>query len=251
MLARRLLGNFLPYAQFTSQESRESILLPRQGIPLLLVPALYSVVASIPTNREIEIKLPVADLPLVIARLQHLRPLTLGRVFERNTLYDTPESDLWRAGCLLRLRIERPAASALVAPGPPRAVLTSKAPPASRLLERGYAVPKPRFNERLERELAVHHPDRWSHTLKKLGFRTGFRYEKYRTSLRRPGLHMDLDETPVGNFLELEGVPKAIEAVARALGYAHRDYLRVTYWDLYVADCKRKGRAAENMVFDT
>jgi adenylate cyclase class IV len=56
--------------------------------------------------------------------------------------------------------------------------------------------------------------------LELLGFRPGFRYEKYRASFRLPNLHVDLDETPAGNFLELEGSPKAIERVAHALGYS-------------------------------
>ncbi len=205
------------------------------------------------SNREIEIKLPFADLAALIGRLQRLRAVNLGRVFEQNTLYDTPEADLRRSGCLLRLRIETPAGSSLVPPGAPSAVVTSKAPPPAprpqrRATESRYNT---RYKERLERELAVSHPNRWPHILKTLGFRPAFRYEKYRTSLRVGRLHVDLDETPVGGFLELEGAPRAIESTARALGYARRDYLRATYWDLYVADCKRRGRAIENMVFRT
>jgi adenylate cyclase class 2 len=206
-------------------------------------------VASRRSNREIEIKLPFADLPTLIGRLQCLRALNLGRVFEQNTLYDTPEADLRRAGCLLRLRIETPAGSSLVRPGSPSAVVTSKAPPPA-TPARGRATAA-RYKERLERELAIAHPKRWPHILETLGFRPAFRYEKYRTSLRLGRLHVDLDETPVGGFLELEGVPQAIERTARALGYAPRHYLRATYWDLYVADCKRRGRAIENMVFRT
>jgi adenylate cyclase class IV len=112
------------------------------------------------------------------------------------------------------------------------------------------AVTEPRYKERLGRELAVQHPARWSQALELLGFRPGFRYEKYRASFRLPNLHVDLDETPAGNFLELEGSPKAIERVAHALGYKRRDYIRATYWELYAAECKRKGRAVGNMVFD-
>jgi adenylate cyclase class 2 len=201
------------------------------------------------SNREIEIKLPFADLAALIGRLQRLRAVNLGRVFEQNTLYDTPGADLRRAGCLLRLRIETPAGSSLVPPGVPSAVLTSKAPPPKpQARERATEA---RYKERLERELAIAHPNRWPHILKTLGFRPAFRYEKYRTSLSLGGLHVDLDETPVGGFLELEGTPWAIEGTARALGYARRHYLRATYWDLYAADCKRRGRAVGNMVFDT
>ncbi len=209
--------------------------------------------ASRRSNREIEIKLPFADLAALIGRLHCLRALNLGRVFEQNTLYDTPEADLRRSGCLLRLRIETPAGSSLVPPGAPSAVITSKAPPPAprpqgRATESRY---NNRYKERLERELTIAHPNRWPHILNTLGFRPAFRYEKYRTSLRLGQLHVDLDETPVGGFLELEGAPRAIERTARALGYAPRQYLRATYWDLYAADCKRRGRAVGNMVFDT
>jgi adenylate cyclase class 2 len=206
-------------------------------------------VASRRSNREIEIKLPFADLAALLGRLQRLRAVNLGRVFERNTLYDTPGADLRRAGCLLRLRIQTPAGSSLVPPGAPSAVVTSKAPPPA-TPARGRAA-EARYKERLERELAVTHPNRWPHILETLGFRPAFRYEKYRTSLRLGRLHVDLDETPVGGFLELEGAPRAIETTARALGYTRRDYLCSTYWDLYAADCKRRGRAVGNMVFDT
>jgi len=210
-------------------------------------------VASRRSSREIEIKLPFADLAALIGRLRRLRAVNLGRVFEQNTLYDTPEADLRRAGCLLRLRTETPAGSSLVPPGAPSAVVTSKAPPPPSQA-RGRATRaryNARYKERLERELAIAHPDRWPGILKTLGFRPAFRYEKYRTSLCLGRLRVDLDETPVGGFLELEGAPQAIEKTAQALGYTRRDYLRVTYWDLYVADCKRRGRAVGNMVFDT
>ena len=112
------------------------------------------------SNREIEIKLPFADLAALIGRLQRLRAVNLGRVFEQNTLYDTPEADLRRSGCLLRLRIETPAGSSLVPPGAPSAVVTSKAPPPAprpqrRATEARYNT---HYKERLERELAVSHP---------------------------------------------------------------------------------------------
>src|SRR5579862_4447640 len=78
--------------------------------------------------------------------------------------------------------------------------------------------------------------------LKALGFRPGFRYEKYRTSFRLNSLHIDLDETPIGTFLELEGSHAAINRTARTLGFRPRDYLRSTYWTLYAADCRRRHR---------
>ena len=76
------------------------------------------------------------------------------------------------------------------------------------------------------------------------------RDSKFRTSFRLPNLHLDLDETPLGAFLELEGAAKAIDRVSRALGYSTHDYLRSSYWDVYAAACRRLGRLPRNMVFE-
>ena len=105
------------------------------------------------------------------------------------------------------------------------------------------------YKERLEIELEVKKTARWPQALEELRFRAGFRYEKYRTSFRLRHLHLDLDETPIGIFLELEGSPAAIRRTARALGFAPKDHLRATYWELYVSDCRRLKRTPRNMVF--
>ena len=78
--------------------------------------------------------------------------------------------------------------------------------------------------------------------------------EKFRTRFRLcplhlDPLHLDLDETPVGNFLELEGSPRQIDRAARALGYRPADYLRATYWDLYAAHARRRGKIPRHMLF--
>ena len=192
-------------------------------------------------TREIEVKLRVADLSALVRGLKGFGAELHGRVLEQNTLYDTPSADFRNRGRLLRLRIETPAPSKLLPGGASSAVLASKAP-----------VPKfsrrSRYKERLEREIEVQSPKRWPAVLRAIGLRPSFRYEKYRTTFRLPGLHVDLDETPVGIFLELEGSPRAIDRVARALGYAPREYINGTYWDLYAADCRRRGRKPTNML---
>ncbi|MGA3293012.1 MAG: class IV adenylate cyclase [Candidatus Acidiferrales bacterium] len=193
------------------------------------------------TVREIEIKLRTDDLPGLIRNLRRLGATPHGRVLEQNTLYDTPDSDFRRRGRLLRLRSEIPAPMGPIPGGTQRLVVTSKAPaPASR---------RALYKEKLEREVVVRTRRRWPSVFRSIGFRPGFCYEKYRTTFRLPRLHLDLDETPVGTFLELEGDPRAIDRVARALGFAPRDYIRATYWDLYAADCRRRGRAAQDMLF--
>ncbi|HUJ33209.1 MAG TPA: class IV adenylate cyclase [Candidatus Acidoferrum sp.] len=192
-----------------------------------------------PTSREIEIKLPVSDLADLLRRLHQIGAKHQGRVFERNVLYDTPDAGLRRRGRLLRLRIDTPAH------GRSRGLMTSKAPPPRSRGDRS----RSRYKERLEREVRVGDPIRADVHLRAGGFRPTWRYEKYRTTFRLPGLHLDLDETPVGVFLELEGRPAAIDRVARALGYGPHDFIRGTYWDLYAADCRRQGRELKNMAF--
>lgn len=193
------------------------------------------------TTREVEIKLRISDVPGLIRELRRLRAVPHGRVLERNVLHDTPDSDFRRRGCLLRLRIETPAPSGPIRGGRPRSVITFKTPAPVR--------PDSRYKQKLEREELVRSPGRWARTLRAISLRPSFRYEKYRTMFRLPGLHVDLDETPVGVFLELEGAPRAIDRVARALAFSPRDYIRGTYWDLYAADCRRRGRFPQNMIF--
>ena len=102
-----------------------------------------------------------------------------------------------------------------------------------------------------EREAPVKDAIRLTEILKSLGFRPGFRYEKYRSSFRLRELHLDLDETPVGVFLELEGSPSAIDRTALALGYGPKDYIRATYWSVYAAECRRRKVKPRNMLFTT
>ena len=191
--------------------------------------------------REIEIKLRVRDVPALIANIRRLGASCAGRVFEQNMLYDTPGEDFRRSGRLLRVRVETPAPSRLIRGGRRKTVVTSKSP-APRSAHS-------RYKEKLERELPLQSPRRWPAMLRSIGFRPGFYYEKYRTTFRLPGLHLELDETPVGSFLELEGPPQAIDRAARALGFSPRDYIRATYWDVFQAECRRRGRFPKNMRF--
>ncbi len=197
------------------------------------------------TNREVEIKIRVEDPLAMHRRLVRAGALMFRRVLERNTLFDTRESALRRSGQLLRLRIETPVTAEGKAKGPIRGLLTSKAP-----VRRNAPRLRPgRYKERLEREVVVAHPAKISAQLHALGFRPSFRYEKYRTSFHLPGVHVELDETPVGTYLELEGPPAAIDAAARSLGFTSADYRNETYWGVYVADCKRRGVRPTNMLF--
>jgi adenylate cyclase, class 2 len=203
------------------------------------------VATKVSSKREVEIKLPVTDLRVILRHLRDLDAVSHGRVLEQNTLFDTRDSSFWHHGRLMRLRTQTPAPGNGSRGGQRTVILTAKAPPSGR----SSPSKRMRYKERFETEIEVGKTSRWPRALETLGFRTGFRYEKFRTSFRLGDLHLDLDETPIGIFLELEGSPAAIRRTARALGYAPKDYIRATYWDLYVADCRRLKRIPRNMVF--
>ena len=89
-----------------------------------------------------------------------------------------------------------------------------------------------------------------------LGMSGWFRYEKYRTTFRLPaskawanGLLIELDETPIGTFVELEGPASAIDRGAEELGFSKRDYVLKNYLALYIEDCRRKGEEPRHMLF--
>ncbi len=198
------------------------------------------------TNAEIEIKLRITSIPAILRKIKKLRAIPQPCLREQNILYDTPQSHLRRRTMLLRLRIETPAPqNAPTASREERVILTSKAPP----LRQRNDEPSP-YKIRAEREQAVSQSSRqYAKALTSLGYRPAFRYDKFRTTFRLPDLHLDLDETPAGAYLELEGTPKAIDRAAKALGFTKKDYLRATYWDLYAADCRRRGTKPKNMLF--
>jgi adenylate cyclase class 2 len=54
-----------------------------------------------------------------------------------------------------------------------------------------------------------------------------------------------VDETPIGNFAEIEGPPEWIDAVASDLGITPKDYLRENYAALFF-EWKRQSRSKAN-----
>jgi adenylate cyclase, class 2 len=211
--------------------------------PLSADEILGRILVSVPTNVETEIKLPVQSLPDLVRRIHQIGARDCGREFEENVIYDTPDGDFHRHRRLVRLRI------ATKKNGQREAKLTSKSPIAGSKSRSKRKNSRSRHKENVEREVAVRDPHRTGRLLETIGLRPSFRYEKYRTSFRLGRLHLDLDETPIGTFLELEGGPATIDQVASKLGYAQSDYIRGTYWDLYAADCRRRGKKLANMVF--
>ena len=85
------------------------------------------------------------------------------------------------------------------------------------------------------------------------GLSPSFRYEKYRSIYSRANEagHAMLDETPLGVFVELEGASAWIDRMAKALGYASRQYIHLSYAALQAQACRARGIAFEDMLFHT
>lgn len=180
---------------------------------------------------ETEIKLAMPDLAAARRKLRSAGfRVSRRRVFEANTMFDTPELTLREAYSMLRLR-EAGGVVTITYKGAPEAA---------------------RHKSREEIESEVSDGSAVRTLLERLGLRAVWRYEKYRTEYhveREAGKAM-LDETPVGNYLELEGAPRWIDRTARRLGFAHRDYILASYSRLYLERSAALGVPPGDMVFE-
>ena len=187
-------------------------------------------------RHETEIKLEVSNAKETRRRLTQLgfRPI-LARHFESNILFDYPDLRLRKRRCLIRLRFMGD-----------QALLTYKGAP---LQSRDYKI-RPEFESKVDDGHRVHE------ILLHLGLREMFCYEKYRTIYAprgkrdvTDGPHLVFDETPVGNYIELEGSQRWINEVARQMGYTRKDYIKESYAALYRKRCAAEGKTAGNMLF--
>jgi adenylate cyclase class 2 len=211
---------------------------------------------------ETEIKLHVKDLKAFRVALKRLGARRVsggsGRVHEWNVLFDTPQEELAKRGELLRIRTETPGRSNSKHPRAKveRVLLTFKRPVGVEQTPEDAPSQPPRHKIREEIELPVAEAPALTKIFESLGMRGWFRYEKFRTTFELPasqqwakGLLIELDETPIGIFIELEGPAKAIDRAAKELGFTERDYLVTNYFSLYREECRRRGEKPGDMVF--
>ncbi len=201
--------------------------------------------------RETEIKLKITDVPAFHRALKRMGARLAGpgtsKVHEENVIFDTPQSRLAKHGELLRIRTETPQAASNSKQGGPkqRVVLTFKQPIAQPSDAEPEGASDWPYKVREEIEVEVADAGVLTRIFEGLGMNGWFRYEKYRTTF----LLIELDETPIGTFVELEGPAAAIDRAAEELGYSKRDYVLTNYLRLYVEDCRRKGERPSHMLF--
>jgi adenylate cyclase class 2 len=185
---------------------------------------------------EIEVKIRLSDPAEFRARLGRMNAGSIaGRHFEDNLVLDFPHGDLRSRACLLRLRKTQHKES-----------ITFKGPPQ----------PSEAFKRREEIETAIDSADALLGILEQLGLRVWFRYQKYREEFTvpvgdgsAPPIHLAIDATPIGDFAELEGSEEGIREVAARLGYSDTEFLRDSYYSLFLQYRRGLGREMKHMVF--
>ncbi|HEY4841234.1 MAG TPA: class IV adenylate cyclase [Terriglobales bacterium] len=177
---------------------------------------------------EIEIKFQIGDLPALSRALKQAGFKQITRsTHEMNSLYDLPGQKLRKRGEVLRLRKYGDIWT-----------LTHKAKG-----EEG------RHKKRVELETRVENGQQMDAILRGLGFEPTFRYEKYRAEWSDGEGDVVLDETPIGNFGEIEGKPRWIDRTARVLGVGRADYITETYAPMFFEWKRRTQSKATEMTF--
>jgi adenylate cyclase class 2 len=191
-------------------------------------------------NSEIELKFPVPDPEALQTRLSQLGfHLVTPRTFEHNTLYDTPNRDLRARKQILRLRQYGSLCT-----------LTHK-----RLPDQQDPVDTTRYKIRVETETIVAECEAMAEIFKQLGYLPAFIYEKYRTewSIFDPATgttpHLVIDETPIGNYVELEGPTDWIDRTLADLNVDPATSLTDSYGKLFLDWKERTRSPAEHLTF--
>ncbi|MGO8794990.1 MAG: class IV adenylate cyclase [Candidatus Sulfotelmatobacter sp.] len=177
---------------------------------------------------EIEIKFRVDDLRTLTRKLRAAGfRIETKRTHEMNTLYDLPGEVLRQRKELLRIRKYGS-----------EWTLTHKA-----------GKKTGRHSSRQELETSLGDGKQMDLVLRALGYAPSFRYEKFRAEWTDGKGQVVVDETPIGNFCEIEGSPRWIDATAMKLGVSENDYITKNYAGLFGEWKDRTGSLAAEMTF--
>ena len=179
-------------------------------------------------QREIEIKFRVENLRTLSRALRDAGfRLETPRTHELNTLYDLPGGVLRGRKELLRLREYGSSWK-----------LTHKS--GGKIM---------RHSSRTELETGVSDGKKMDAILRALGYSPSFRYEKFRAEWSDGKGQVVVDHTPIGDFCEIEGKPRWIDATAKKLGVGPKDYITKNYATLFAEWKQSTGSTAEDMTF--
>ncbi len=182
---------------------------------------------------ETEIKFRVNDLAGLAARLRAAGfRLETPREFESNVLYDTPDRRMRARTEILRIRHYDG-----------RWTVTHK-----RLPDAGPG--EDTHKHRVETETEMADGEALAEVFLALGLVAAFRYEKWRTEWSDGEGHCVVDETPIGNFAELEGAAEWIDRAAERLGVAASEYMTLSYGRLFEQWQAEHRSTAQDLTFE-
>jgi adenylate cyclase class 2 len=181
---------------------------------------------------ETEIKFRVDDLPGLTRRLEAAGfTLQTPRAFESNTLYDTSNREMRARTEILRIRNYAG-----------RCLLTHK-----RLPDIGPG--EDTHKHRIETETEISDGRALAEIFRSLGLVAAFRYEKWRTEWSDGHGHCVVDETPIGNYAELEGTDEWIDRISARLGIDPSEHITLSYGRLFDLWREQNASAAEDLTF--
>jgi adenylate cyclase class 2 len=181
---------------------------------------------------ETEIKIRVADLASLTQRLLAAGfILQTPRSFESNVLYDTPDRQMRARTEILRIRGYAG-----------RWTVTHK-----RLPDVGPG--EDTHKHRIETETEVADGETLAEIFLSLGLVAAFRYEKWRTEWTDGEGHCVVDETPIGDFAELEGSAEWIDRAAACLGIDPAQYITLSYGRLFELWQQEHNSTAQDLTF--
>jgi adenylate cyclase class 2 len=181
---------------------------------------------------ETEIKFRVDDLADLTSRLEAAGfTLQTPRTFESNVLYDTPDRAMRTRTEILRIRSYAG-----------RWVVTHK-----RLPDDGPG--EDTHKHRIETETEVADGAALEEIFLSLGLVAAFRYEKWRAEWTDGEGHCVVDETPIGNYAELEGSAEWIDRAAGRLCIDPAQYIILSYGRLFELWCEQHNSTAQDLTF--
>ena len=182
---------------------------------------------------ETEIKFRVANVGELVMRLRENGfRLDTPRAFESNVLYDTPDRKMRARTEILRIRSYAG-----------RWTVTHK-----RLPDAGPG--EDTHKHRVETETEVSNGEALAEVFHSLGLVAAFRYEKWRSEWSDGEGHCVVDETPIGDFAELEGTADWIDRAAARIGVNRSDYLTLSYGRLFEQWREQHQSKANDLTFE-
>jgi adenylate cyclase class 2 len=186
-----------------------------------------------PVETEIKFRLDsLTDLDGLTHRLQAAGfTLQTPRSFESNVLYDTPDRQMRARTEILRIRSYAG-----------RCTLTHK-----RLPDVGPG--EDTHKHRIETETEVSDGNALAQVFLSLGLVPAFCYEKWRAEWTDGQGHCVVDETPIGNFAELEGPAEWIDCAAARLAIDSSQYITLSYGRLFDLWREQHASSAQDLTF--